>query len=99
MVLRARNEAADARGNGTPQSRFARLRMIADPYQDVVFGSEGTAAADFERMEEINHEIGLTAILHGMDGDHGHSAAGEKKASLEASVEKKASHDEKSETV
>ena len=31
--------------------------------QDVIFGSEGTAQADFERMEEINHEIGLTQIL------------------------------------
>ncbi|TQN69833.1 Major facilitator-type transporter ecdD, partial [Colletotrichum shisoi] len=28
---------------------------------DLVFGSEGTAAADFERMEEINTEIGLNA--------------------------------------
>ncbi|KAI2783913.1 general substrate transporter [Daldinia loculata] len=33
---------------------------------DVVFGSEGTAQADFERMEEINREIGLTAMLHGL---------------------------------
>ena len=36
--------------------------------QDVVFGSEGTAAADFERMEEINNEIGLTQILRGDAG-------------------------------
>jgi len=35
---------------------------------DVVFGSEGTAAADFERMEEINNEIGLTQILRGDGG-------------------------------
>ncbi|KAI0106803.1 general substrate transporter [Daldinia grandis] len=33
---------------------------------DVVFGSEGTAQADFERIEEINREIGLTAMLHGL---------------------------------
>ncbi|KAI1800339.1 general substrate transporter [Daldinia bambusicola] len=33
---------------------------------DVIFGSEGTAQADFERMEEINREIGLTAMLHGL---------------------------------
>ncbi|ETS73118.1 hypothetical protein PFICI_15063 [Pestalotiopsis fici W106-1] len=39
---------------------------------DVIFGSEGTAAADFERMEEINREIGLTAILQGMAGEHSH---------------------------
>jgi sugar porter (SP) family MFS transporter len=35
---------------------------------DVVFGSEGTAAADFERMEEINNEIGLTQILRNDNG-------------------------------
>ncbi|EAQ83441.1 hypothetical protein CHGG_09845 [Chaetomium globosum CBS 148.51] len=35
---------------------------------DVVFGSEGTAAADFERMEEINNEIGLNQILRGDAG-------------------------------
>ena len=31
----------------------------------MVFGSEGTAQADFERIEEINAEIGLTQILRG----------------------------------
>lgn len=30
---------------------------------DSVFGSEGVAQADFERMEEINREIGLTQML------------------------------------
>jgi len=30
---------------------------------DIVFGSEGAAQADSERMEEINQEIGLNAIL------------------------------------
>lgn len=30
---------------------------------DVIFGSEGTAQADFDRMEEINNEIGLDAML------------------------------------
>ncbi|EHL01078.1 MFS general substrate transporter [Glarea lozoyensis ATCC 20868] len=29
---------------------------------DVIFGSEGTAQADFERMEEINKEIGLDRL-------------------------------------
>jgi surface antigen len=38
--------------------------------QDIVFGSEGTAQADFERMAEINHEIGLTQILGGAHGGH-----------------------------
>jgi hypothetical protein len=32
--------------------------------QDTLFGAEGTAQADIERMEEINREIGLNAILH-----------------------------------
>lgn len=32
---------------------------------DVIFGSEGTAQADFERMEEINHEIGLARLIQG----------------------------------
>lgn len=39
--------------------------MIISPTQDVIFGSEGTAQADFERMEEINQEIGLTQMLQG----------------------------------
>ncbi|OTB02720.1 hypothetical protein M426DRAFT_61728 [Hypoxylon sp. CI-4A] len=36
---------------------------------DVIFGSEGAAQADFERMEEINREIGLTAMLQGLEGN------------------------------
>lgn len=32
---------------------------------DIVFGSEGTAQKDQERMAEINHEIGLTALMYG----------------------------------
>lgn len=35
---------------------------------DVVFGSEGTAQADFERMEEINREIGFDRMLAGSAG-------------------------------
>jgi hypothetical protein len=35
---------------------------------DVIFGSEGVAQADFERMEEINKEIGLDALLRRGDG-------------------------------
>ncbi len=35
---------------------------------DVVFGSQGTAQADFERMAEINHEIGLDVLLQGGEG-------------------------------
>ena len=32
---------------------------------DVIFGSVGTAAADAERLRNINQEIGLDAILLG----------------------------------
>lgn len=39
---------------------------------DIIPGSEGTAQADFERMEEINKEIGLEAILGG--AGHGNGA-------------------------
>lgn len=49
-------------------------------------------------MEEINQEIGLTAIIQEIASDHDHSAIVEKKASLEEKVEKK-SHEEKSETL
>lgn len=33
----------------------------------MIFGSEGTAQADFERLEEINREIGLTQMLGGVE--------------------------------
>jgi hypothetical protein len=45
---------------------------------DVIFGSEGTAQADFERMEEINHEIGLDALLRGAAIAAGEVTNGEK---------------------
>lgn len=32
---------------------------------DVIFGSAGFAAADAERMREINREVGLEAAVHG----------------------------------
>lgn len=38
---------------------------------DVIFGSEGTAQADFERMAEINSEIGLDALLRQNNGAQG----------------------------
>ncbi|KAK7986987.1 hypothetical protein PG988_001975 [Apiospora saccharicola] len=50
---------------------------------DVVFGSVGTAQADYERMEEINHEIGLTAMISGLGG-HGN----DEKHALEPTSEK-----------
>lgn len=43
--------------------------MLADTAQDIVFGSEGTAQADFERQEEINREIGLTRLVMGSGGN------------------------------
>ncbi|CRK14733.1 hypothetical protein BN1723_010450 [Verticillium longisporum] len=42
---------------------------------DLVFGSEGTAQADFERMAEINRDIGLTELLE--RDHHGSAAIGE----------------------
>lgn len=40
---------------------------------DTIFGSEGVAAKDRERMDEINREIGL-AGLAGSDADSGRDA-------------------------
>jgi sugar porter (SP) family MFS transporter len=60
---------------------------------DVIFGSEGTAQADFERMEEINKEIGLDTLLRGAGSGSGvvgtekeHSGS-EKEHHLEATAE------------
>ncbi|KAI0827510.1 general substrate transporter [Hypoxylon sp. FL0890] len=52
---------------------------------DVIFGSEGTAQADFERMEEINREIGLTAMLQGIGGNSSTQDVEEKKEKVEHS--------------
>jgi hypothetical protein len=43
---------------------------------DVVFGSQGVAAADLERMEGINREIGLDALLRGSTAGSGNEAEG-----------------------
>lgn len=40
---------------------------------DIIFGSEGTSQADFERMAEINNEIGLTAMLRSAGPQDGSS--------------------------
>ncbi len=48
---------------------------------DTIFGSEGTAQADYERMEEINREIGLDTLLRGegtLDDGSVRSEKGEK---------------------
>ncbi|PVH68455.1 general substrate transporter [Cadophora sp. DSE1049] len=58
---------------------------------DVIFGSEGTAQADFERMEEVNREIGLDALLRNADGaqgkDEGHKMSTEKEQVVDSSKE------------
>ncbi|KAI1459821.1 general substrate transporter [Annulohypoxylon moriforme] len=51
---------------------------------DVIFGSEGTAQADFERMEEINREIGLTAMLQGFGGNSSNKDVEERKEKIES---------------
>lgn len=45
---------------------------------DIIFGSEGTSAADFERMDEINNEIGLLAMLRRGSPGHGSTTGTEK---------------------
>ncbi|KAI0874302.1 putative hexose transport-related protein [Hypoxylon argillaceum] len=48
---------------------------------DVIFGSQGIAQADFERMAEINREIGLTAVLQGLGGsDSNHDIVSKEKS-------------------
>lgn len=61
---------------------------------DTIFGSEGTAQADFERMEEINREIGLESILRGDgigagngDGGKGRLTPVEKREVVEKEME------------
>ena len=49
---------------------------------DVVFGSDTTAQADFERMEAVNREVGLKGVLKESDG--GSETSGEKQAKSEA---------------
>lgn len=53
--------------------------MTLTALQDTVFGSEGVAQADFERMEEINNEIGLTAMLQGTFGGSDHNVTEKEK--------------------
>lgn len=49
-------------------SSLHRVNQLTQHSQDIIFGSEGTAQADNERMEEINAEIGLTRFLQGGSG-------------------------------
>lgn len=54
---------------------------------DVIFGSEGTAQADSERMDEINAEIGLTRILRGSGSSAGDERDAEKEKIAEEQVD------------
>lgn len=54
---------------------------------DVIFGSEGAAQADTERMEEINIEIGLTQMLRGSGSSAGDERDAEKEKVAEAQVD------------
>lgn len=54
---------------------------------DIIFGSEGTALKDQERMAEINQEIGLAAIMSG-----GHSSPAYPSEKLVIGDEKGLSH-------
>ncbi|KAL3425553.1 quinate permease [Phlyctema vagabunda] len=56
---------------------------------DVIFGSEGTAQADFERMEEINREIGLLSILRTAGREPGGDSTHGEKGSLEKEKDEK----------
>lgn len=66
----------------------ARIILILTRIQDVIFGSEGTAQADFERMEEINHEIGLTQMLRGSSHGAGSDIDNFEKEKIEDHSEK-----------
>lgn len=55
--------------------------------QDIIFGSEGHAQADNERMAEINREIGLTQMLTGMHGGNSEPVVPEKKGNIDEKTE------------
>ncbi|VUC25583.1 unnamed protein product [Clonostachys rosea] len=67
----------------TPETKRLSLEEM-----DIIFGSEGTAQADTERMLEINREIGLSALLEGnlspIPEDETKSHVDEKSAELAA---------------
>lgn len=45
---------------------------------DIIFGSEGVAAADFERQAEINREIGLDRAIQEFDASQGVGGAADR---------------------
>lgn len=58
---------------------------------DIIFGSEGTAQADFERMEEINKEIGLDSLLRST-GKSSHGVLADEKKEDVHDVDEKEHH-------
>jgi hypothetical protein len=52
----------------TPETKCLTLEEM-----DVIFGSAGVAAADAQRMAEINREIGLDDILNGRSHTEEHN--------------------------
>jgi hypothetical protein len=44
---------------------FPETKGLSLEEMDIIFGSAGLAAADAERMREINEEVGLDDIVHG----------------------------------
>jgi hypothetical protein len=57
---------------------------------DAIFGSEGTSQADFERIEEINKEIGLDTLVRGIgNGASGGERTPEEKMDVSEGEEKR----------
>lgn len=58
---------------------FPETKNLSLEEMDTLFGSEGVAAADAERMREINREVGLDELVHGSVADQGGLYQNEKK--------------------
>lgn len=56
---------------------------------DVVFGSQGVAQADLERMDDINNEIGLTDLLRGHASAAGSATEADRIAEKSETLEEK----------
>lgn len=59
---------------------FPETKNLSLEEMDILFGSAGFAAADAERMREINREVGLEEVVHGSvsEGRHGPDYVDEK---------------------
>jgi len=65
---------------------FPETKGLSLEEMDIIFGSAGLAAADAERMREINREVGLDAAIRNVSVDAG--VGGEKKM-----MDEKVAHD------